>query len=188
MHRMSDWDMARVLPAPPVRSGQGFGHQPRERDRLELNLLTNLHPNRLLTARQRYLIEEVGLDGHWLITAATYYIRQGMVELGAPYHVFERQMESFIEFLFDVLRDDIVAACEAEGQTDDQLQRIDAWVVEYMPDLMTGVEYAIGEIYNVMASYSAPEFCKYRTIDRYFVGYSMEKNYGGILHFYFKDD
>ncbi len=187
MHRMSDWDMARVLPAPPVRPFQGPGDQSRVRDRLELNLLTNLHPDKLLTPRQRRLLDEIGLDGHWLISAGCHYINRGMVNPHAPRAEFDEQMLEFLDFLSEVLFNDIIASCEADGLTDDRLHQVEFWLKEHLPELSTGLEHAIMEVYNILGNYTAPPHCKHSTIDRYFLGYSMEKDYGGVLHFYFKD-
>lgn len=159
------------------------------RDRAELNLLTNLHPDKLLTVRQRYLIEEVGLDGHYLVSAACEFISRGMVDLlTADKTQRDDEMAQLLDFIGESLFDQIVASCEAHGFDDDRLHQIEFWLKEHLPELMTGVETIITEIYNILGNYSSPAGCQHPTIDRYFLGYSPQGDYGGVLHFYFKDN
>jgi hypothetical protein len=136
---------------------------------------------------EQRIMEELGLDGHWLMATVLDEIPKQRVDLDAPRVLFHQQIAQLMLALDEELYATIQNGYVAEGHDDDTLTRMDAWLEEHMPEILAASEKILVEVYNILGNYSSPPHCQSKTVDKYLLGYSMCGNHAGCLHFEFTD-
>jgi hypothetical protein len=187
MHSMSNGAMARPYDVPPLQFGHRSSGKQSHRRRTELALLVNLHPSTILTELENQIMENHGLDGHWLIVMIAGALPNLGISLVSPPYVFDRQMSSALNQLSDLLFNDMVAGYEADGLDDDILENREEAIVEDMPTILAAAETVLTELCNIMRNYSPPPFCLQNSLLPYLLGYSIRNACTGCLHFHFAD-
>lgn len=172
---------------PSLQFSSGHRDQSTEWNRLELEVVVNLCPNTLLTELEIATLDGMGLDGHWLIVAVVNYLPGLSLDLRAPARVFSNQVTRALQMMSDILFNDIVSGFEADGKDDDWLDRLDASLVEDMPQVLSATETIIMEVCNVLRNYDPPHHCLKKTLLSYLIGYSLHDSHSGRLHFLFTD-
>lgn len=187
MHTVSDRLMAWPDASSSIRPIERHRNQQSHGDGNGLNLIVNLHPNVLLTKKECLIMEELGLDGHWLITAVVEEIPKQRLDLNASRTEFADQMTELLFHLDSELFNKIQEGYVAEGFDDDLLTRLDGWLEEHMPELLAAAEKILSETYLVLRNYTSPPHCRCSTVDKYFLGYSIHGQNLACLHFEFSD-
>ena len=189
MYSMSNWRMARSAHPAPFQPCPGHRHQSSQRNRNELALLVNLNPTDVLEEPQREILQQVSLDGHWLIVMIVQHIATNgsQVDLHLPRAQFDFQLEAYADEIIDLLFNDIIGGAEAHGVDDDSLVEMERYLEEYLPELNSAVVRTLRELFTLFSQLEPPEHCLQKNLLKYLTGYSIQGDYAGILHFDFRE-
>lgn len=141
-----------------------------------------------MTPLQRSILEDVGLDGHWLYTTLAHCISAGDFDLAQPRHVRERNESAFMEHILpDLLANALMSAVLRDEDDEGEVRKLDTYIDENGHELYQLSQDVMGEMLELLANFETPSHLKYRTPEPYLIGYSEADQCSGFLHFDFRD-